>query len=77
VTWSQGSLLAKPRRAHASSRREPQELHMGYGYACGPGYGGRRYFSREERVAWLKDYAEELENELKGVQERLKELEAE
>ncbi|MCA1813945.1 MAG: DUF5320 domain-containing protein [Halobacteriales archaeon] len=50
---------------------------MGYGNACGPGWGGRRYFSREERQAWLKEYAEELENELKGVKERLKELEAE
>jgi hypothetical protein len=44
------------------------------GYNCGPGWGGRRYFSREERVAWLKDYADELENELKGVKERIAEL---
>lgn len=38
------------------------------------GYGGRRYFSREERKAWLEGYAQELENELKGVRERIAEL---
>lgn len=38
------------------------------------GHGGRRYFSREERKAWLEGYANELENELKGVRERLQEL---
>lgn len=48
---------------------------MGFGQGCcGPGWGGRRYFSREERVAWLEDYAEALEAELKGVQERIGEL---
>lgn len=31
----------------------------------------RRYYSREERRAWLEGYAEELENELKGVKERI------
>lgn len=39
---------------------------------CGP--GGRRYFTKEERKTWLEDYARELENELKGVRERLQEL---
>jgi hypothetical protein len=46
---------------------------MTYGN-CGPGWGGRRYFSRDERIEWLQGYAEELENELKGVKERLSEL---
>ena len=46
---------------------------MTYG-TCGPGWGGRRYYSREERIEWLQGYAAELENELKGVQERLAEL---
>ena len=44
------------------------------GYNCGPGWGGRRYFSTEERLAWLGEYQEELENELKGVKERIAEL---
>lgn len=38
------------------------------------GYGGRRYYTRDERKAWLQGYAEELENELKGVRERIQEL---
>jgi len=38
------------------------------------GHSGRRYYSREERKAWLEDYANELENELKGVRERITEL---
>lgn len=42
---------------------------------CG-GYHGRRYLTREEKVEWLKGYAEELENELKGVRERIGELSA-
>lgn len=37
---------------------------------------GRRYYTREERRAWLQDYANELENELKGVRERIQELSA-
>ena len=43
---------------------------MCQGYA----YGGRRYFSREERKAWLEDYAAQLEAELKGVRERIQDL---
>lgn len=38
--------------------------------------GARRYYTREERKAWLEDYASELENELKGVRERIAELSA-
>ena len=52
---------------------------MGYGCgpnACGPGYGGRRYMTKDEKAAMLKDYAGELENELKAVRERLAEIEA-
>jgi hypothetical protein len=38
------------------------------------GYGGRRYYTKEERKAWLEGYAEELENELKAVKERIQEI---
>lgn len=38
------------------------------------GHGGRRYFTREEKKAWLEDYASELENELKAVRERIQEV---
>lgn len=38
------------------------------------GYQGRRYFTREERKAWLEDYATQLEAELKAVRERIQDL---
>lgn len=44
---------------------------------CGPGYGGRRYLTRDEKREWLEDYARELENEAKGVRERIAELKKE
>ena len=44
------------------------------GYEC-CGSGMRRFLSRDEKVEMLKEYQDSLENELKGVKERLKELE--
>jgi hypothetical protein len=38
------------------------------------GYGGRRFLTKEEKVEWLEDYKSDLENELKGVTERIAEL---
>ena len=38
------------------------------------GYGGRQFLTKEEKVEWLEDYKSELENELKGVTERIAEL---
>lgn len=35
---------------------------------------GRRFLSKAERIGLLKTYKESLENELKGVEERIKEL---
>lgn len=49
----------------ALGRGEPDMCH---------GYAGRRYYSREERRAWLEDYATQLENELKAVRERIQDL---
>jgi len=37
-------------------------------------YGGRRFLTKEERIEWLEDYKNDLENELKGVTERIAEL---
>jgi len=37
-------------------------------------YGGRRFLTKEEKVEWLEDYKSDLENELKGVTERIAEL---
>ena len=41
----------------------------GYGH----GYR-RRFFTKAEKVEKLKSYAEELENELKAVEEKIKEM---
>ncbi len=41
----------------------------------GSGFG-RQYLTRDEKIEWLDGYAKELEQELKGVRERLEELRA-
>ena len=42
-------------------------------YECCSIYG-RRYLTRAEKIDLLKEYKVDLENELKGVEERIKEL---
>jgi len=37
-------------------------------------YGGRRFLTKEEKIEWLQEYKSNLENELKGVTERIAEL---
>lgn len=41
----------------------------------GAGMYGRSFFTNEEKVEFLKEYREELEREVKGITERIKELE--
>jgi hypothetical protein len=49
---------------------------MGCGY-CGTGFQkARSYLTKEERIALLTEYKDELEKEGQGVVERIKELEA-
>jgi hypothetical protein len=51
---------------------------MGYDVnCCGPSYGRRRYYTRDEKTQWLQSYADELENELKAVKERIEQLKSE
>ncbi len=38
------------------------------------GYGGRRFLTREEKIAWLEDYKSSLEKEITAVNERIQEL---
>jgi len=38
------------------------------------GYGMREFLTKEEKIEILKEYQENLENEAKGVAERIKEL---
>ena len=48
------------------------------GYGCyGTGFQrARSYLTKEERIAMLKEYKDELEKEGQGIVERIKELEA-
>lgn len=50
---------------------------MRYGCWGAGGYGTRSFLTKEERLDMLKEYKEELEKEVKGVEERIKELGAE
>jgi hypothetical protein len=52
------------------------EDHCGCGmHGEGHGYG-RRFFTKAEKLQKLKSYAEELKNELKGVEEKIKEMQS-
>ena len=42
------------------------------GYSCE--MGSRSFLTKKEKAEMLADYKEQLENELKGVSERIKEL---
>jgi hypothetical protein len=39
------------------------------------GHGMRRFLTKEEKIEMLKEYKKSLEEETKGVSERIKELE--
>jgi hypothetical protein len=60
------SLVAK------SSRRQSLEVTSqgGVEVMC----GGRRFYTKEEKLEWLQEYKSNLESELKGVTERIDEL---
>ncbi|HZD34775.1 MAG TPA: hypothetical protein VE130_06180 [Nitrososphaeraceae archaeon] len=52
---------------------------MTYGSYCCGGIDIRRarsFLTREEKVSMLKEYKDDLEREVKGVAERIKELES-
>ena len=55
---------------------EKEVNNMGYG-CCGTGFQkARSFLTKEERIALLKEYKNDLEKEAEGVVERIKELEA-
>ena len=48
---------------------------MGFG-CCGVGVDRvRNFLTKEERITLLKEYSDGLEKEVKGIKERIKELE--
>jgi len=50
---------------------------MGYGCCGVGGHPGRSFLTKEERLAMLKEYRDDLQKEVKGLEERIKELAAE
>ncbi|MEW6232716.1 MAG: DUF5320 domain-containing protein [Chloroflexota bacterium] len=49
---------------------------LGFGrFGFGPRFR-RWYWSRDEEIAWLEEYLKDLQAEVKGVEERIKELKA-
>jgi len=45
-------------------------------HGCGGhwGYGPRTFLTKEEKLTMLEEYKEDLEKEVKGVEERIKDL---
>lgn len=59
-------------------RYQSEVKGMGYGCCSGAGgHAGRSFLTKEERLAMLKEYRDDLQKEVKGVEERIKELAAE
>jgi hypothetical protein len=56
--------------------------HRRYEDPCGCGMRGeghgyrRHFFTKAEKIEKLKNYAEELKNELKAVEEKIKEMQS-
>ena len=49
-------------------------MHGDCGCGYGAGYGMRGFLTKEEKLEILKAYKKNLEEEAKGVEERIKEL---
>lgn len=48
--------------------------HGCYHYYHHRGYGMRRFFTREEKIAHLEEYLKQLQAEIQGVEEYLAEI---
>ena len=55
-----------------------KEVNSNMGCGCyGSGYQrARSFLTKEERIAMLKEYQDEIDKEKQGISERIKELEA-
>ena len=65
---------------HHGGRRQHQHQGGECGCGChgrGPGHAfRRRFFTGEERIAWLEEYLKKLQAEASGVEEHIAELKA-
>jgi len=56
--------------------------HRGHRHGCSCGCGGpfrfgRRFWTKKEKIAWLEEYLEGLQEEAKAVEERIAALKVE
>ena len=51
-----------------------QAIHHHGGCCCGSGYGGRRFHTKKEILTGLEEYLEQLQAEVKGVEEHIAEI---
>lgn len=54
---------------------EPSDIHQAMRGCCEQGMFFRRYLTAKEKQEMLEAYRQQLQNELKGVEERIKEFE--
>lgn len=53
----------------------PSHGSGGYGCSCGGGcYGGRRFYTKDEKKEHLEHYVEQLKKELAAAEEHLKNM---
>ena len=68
---SQGNDCGCGHHAHHPIRGEG---HHTRDCCCAPGFGRRRFLTREEIIGQLEEYLKQLRAEAKGVEERIAEL---
>ena len=59
---------------HLSRYGMREQWHHQPGCYCHPGYGMRRFPTREEMITEMEEYLNQLRAEVKGVEEHLAEL---
>jgi len=57
-----------------SNQGGSRESHHSEGDCCSSGYTHRRFYSKEETIQQLQEYLQQLQSEVKGVEEYLSQL---
>jgi hypothetical protein len=57
--------------------RHGRHRHTGSCGCGGASHFGRRYWAKDEKIAWLEQYLEDLQLEAKAVEERIAEMRGE
>lgn len=54
-----------------------QGRHHGSSCGCGGHAGGRQFWTKTEKIDWLEEYLEDLQTEVKSIEERITALKEE